>query len=156
MDTHETFGPIQPARAALPAPMSPAPRPVAFEAQASAFNIKVVVRAVARHWWQILLLWIVGTATAVVVIQTQVAPKYRVNGVLRVLPVNDKLFGDGQGTEALDLYMGTQVRLLTTSKILNLALTDKRISMLEPIRNSDDPEVFLANSSAPRSSPARR
>ena len=51
----------------------------------------------ARHWWQILMLWAVGTGAAMVVIQTQVTPKYRVTGVLRVLPVNDRLFGGGQG-----------------------------------------------------------
>ena len=41
--------------------------------------------------------------------------------------------------------MDTQVRLLTSSKVISVALSDNRISTLERVRKAEDPEVNLAN-----------
>src|SRR5437764_596546 len=77
--------PAQPPRPTwdeLPQPAGPAPR---------AFSPKVIWRAFRRHWWQILALWVVGSAGLASLAYYKIKPTYDAVAWLKVEPASRSL-----------------------------------------------------------------
>jgi capsular exopolysaccharide synthesis family protein len=96
---------------------------------------------VARHWWQILGLWVLGAGALGYVIQTYVKPQYQADSLLRVEPSPGRLFDTPAGGETFEPYLETQVQLITSPNVLSAALADPKVAGLKLVRDAADPEV---------------
>jgi polysaccharide biosynthesis transport protein len=105
--------------------------------------LRVAIRAVTRHWWQLLMLWAIATGGLVYLINANVKPMYEAKSLLRVEPSHGDIFGAGGVGENIDPYLETQVQLITSPNVMAHALTDPKASALEMIRTSKDPESDL-------------
>lgn len=144
MDTTNSPEPVVPNR--LPTRQSAAPvlgfgvRPAA----SPQFSAQTVLRAVARHKWWILALWMVGMAALAVPISTVVKPQYEATSLLRVEPASRDLFGIGLYTgENFTPFLQTQVQLITSANVLLAAAADPRVASLPRIRMAADAEFEL-------------
>jgi succinoglycan biosynthesis transport protein ExoP len=110
-------------------------------------NPRTLLRGLTRHWWQILLIWLVLSVPAVYLIRQLVAPTYEAVSLLQVQPVAHGLYGQG-GSETTDFrsvtpYLQTQVTLITTDRVLTTALASPEIKDSSFIRESDDSRTDL-------------
>ena len=142
----------------LPSPLPPPSRllpalPQAFSddlavAPAPQFNSQTLLRGLVRHWWQILLIWLVAWQSLLLfLIYLYVEPTFEAFSTLQVEPVSQKLFGQAT-SESVDsrgvtLYLQTQVGLLTSDRVLHEAITDPRVVNLSTIKESDDPKAVI-------------
>jgi polysaccharide biosynthesis transport protein len=113
-------------------------------------NPRTLLRGLTRHWWQILLVWLVLSVPAVYLIRQFVAPTYEAVSLLQVQPVSHGLYGQ-TGSEAGDFrsvtpYLQTQVRLITTDRVLTTALASPEIKELSFIKESDDSRADVRKS----------
>ena len=144
--------------AALPSylPAAPAPPPAAWEEPlpsaeppvARALTPRTVLRAVRRHWWQILLIWAVASTGLVALIRAKVLPSYEAFALLQVEPPPPSPFGTtpvGAPAVSETTYMQTQVRLITSPDVLGAAIRDEEVAALPRVKGSLDPEVELRN-----------
>jgi uncharacterized protein involved in exopolysaccharide biosynthesis len=92
--------------------------------------LRVAIRAVTRHWWQLLMLWAIATGGLVYLINANVKPMYEAKSLLRVEPSHGDIFGAGGVGENIDPYLETQVQLITSPNVMAHALTDPRASAL--------------------------
>lgn len=141
----------------LPAPLtgaSSAPRPAsawnepapAFETEpppAPGFNPKVVLSAIRRHWWQILLLWSVGSAVLVTVAHYKIKPKYEATAWLKVEPTTRSLMAQSYMVSDFEPFLETQVLLVESPDVLGAAIQDPKVASLPQIVQSLDPETDL-------------
>jgi polysaccharide biosynthesis transport protein len=110
-------------------------------------NPRTLLRGLTRHWWQILLLWLVLSAPAVYLIRQFVAPTYEAVSLLQVQPVSHGLYGQA-ASETSDFrsvapYLQTQVALITTDRVLTTALASPEIKDLSFIKESVDSRADL-------------
>jgi capsular exopolysaccharide synthesis family protein len=145
-DRPEPNVPAIPLRASTPRPAliesALFSNPAAAEPTASINILKAALRAVTRHWWQILLLWAIGTGGACYLIYYKIKPMYESMTLLRVEPSRHTLFEAQQG-ESFGPYLETQVQLITSPNVLMTALTDAQIAGLSILRDSPDREAEL-------------
>ena len=135
MDTIDSSESNLPSPLPLPSRLLPA-LPQAFSADlavapAPQFNSQTLLRGLVRHWWQILLIWLVVAVPVVALIYLYVEPTFEAFSTLQVEPVSQKLFGQA-ASESVDsrgvtLYLQTQVGLLTSDRVLSEAITDPRV-----------------------------
>ena len=59
----------------------------------SQVNPRTLLRGLTRHWWQILLIWLVLAVPAVYLIRQFVEPTYEAFSLLQVQPVSHELYG---------------------------------------------------------------
>jgi polysaccharide biosynthesis transport protein len=116
-------------------------------APASQVNPRTLLRGLTRHWWQILLIWLVLAAPAMYLILQFVAPTYEAFSLLQVQPVSHGLYGQA-GSEATNFtsvmpYLQTQVNLITTDHVLTKALTSPEMKNLSFVTKSDDARADL-------------
>ena len=130
--------------------MPPATRPTLWDAPEAApssgpsFSPKVILRAIRRHWWQILAIWLVGSAAAVAVIYAKVLPKYQVFSLIEVEPASKVVLApSAAGSNPFEAYLKTQEVLITSPDVLSGALREPGIAGLPKIRESLDPESEL-------------
>ena len=73
-------------------------RPAAQAAEpVRSYNLmRTLLRAVSRHWWQILTLWVIGTGGLCYLIATRVKPSYQAFSMLRVEPPKGEIFNSGR------------------------------------------------------------
>ncbi len=136
-----------------PAPLTPVPASrVVWEEPADAsgepppvkmFNLRTVVRAARRHWWQILLLWLATSAALVFLIYTKVKPKYDTEAWLEVKPTSRNLIAPTYASADFGPFLETQVLLVKSPDVLGAALQDPAVASLPRIINSLDPEADL-------------
>ena len=140
-----------------PAPLSgasSAPRPAAawnepapaFETEpppAPGFNPKVILSAIRRHWWQILLLWSVGTAVLVTLIHYKIRPMYEATAWLKVEPTTRSLMAKSYMISDFEPFLETQVLLVESPDVLGAAVQDPKVKSLPQIVQSLDPEADL-------------
>src|SRR6056297_2978299 len=69
---------------ALRMPPPPASPPSSSGGGGLPINPRLVLRGLARHWWQALALWVVGTAALAALVYLQYQPTYRASSLLRV------------------------------------------------------------------------
>lgn len=96
MDTMDRPDSNVPAR--FPADSFRAPAPIYASptepASAAAIQItpQVLIRGLSRHWWRILLLWVVVSTPLAYLIYSLIQPTYEAFSVLQVQPTRDVLF----------------------------------------------------------------
>jgi len=147
MDTAETPGPnreLARLPETLPAlgrtPLTPASRP--STGGGSQLSPRLVMKALARHWWQAMVLWIIGTAALAVLVYFRYEPTYRSESLLRIEPNEATPFGT-TGSENLDTFMRTQVQLAQSPNVLSTALLEPSVSSGPTIRSAIDAEQAL-------------
>ena len=101
---------------------------------------RVTWRATRRYWWQILLLWGLGSAGLVALIHDHVRPSYEVTAWLKVDPPASTVPGAAAN---LDRYLQTQARLLTSPAVLDRALAGPRVRGLAWVQQAPDPQARL-------------
>ena len=105
---------------------------------------RAAMRAVSRHWWQILLLWGLATGGLCYLIMVKVKPKYTSEAVLRVEPSHKDLYGTGMySAETLGTFMETQVQLIKSSNVLAAAVAKMDIPSLPSLAGAIDVEGEL-------------
>jgi succinoglycan biosynthesis transport protein ExoP len=144
----DTPGPLDPPQHLVPARIQAGAPPIA-RASASpaaadepgpAVSLRVVVRALTRHWWQILAIWGVLSAASLYAVDKLVSPNYRAFGLLQVEPDPGSNFLSGlRATENFEGYMETQVNLLMAPDVLLLASLEPKIAAISRIRLAKDP-----------------
>ena len=142
----------------LPAPLSDAssaPRPAAawnepapaFESAepppSPGFNPKIILSAIRRHWWQILLLWSVTSAVLVTLVYYKVKPAYEATAWVEVEPKSRSLMAQSYMIKDFEPFLKTQVLLVESPDVLSAALQDPKVSSLPQIASSLDPEADL-------------
>ena len=108
---------------------------------------KTLLRGLARHWWQILLVWLVLSVPVVYLIYLFVAPTFEAFSILSVTPASARLY-DASRSENVDFrgvtpYLQTQVSLITSDRVLGAAITSPEVVNLSTITESDDPRADL-------------
>jgi len=104
---------------------------------------RVVLRAMRRHWWQILLIWAVLSAGMVAGVKKYVKPSYEAAAILQVEPTNRSVLAPTAMSNDLDAFMQTQLQLLTSSDVVALALKNPKVAALPRIRMAGDPEFTI-------------
>jgi polysaccharide biosynthesis transport protein len=130
-----------------PLPVLPTVVPGNLATTPAHVNPRTLLRGLTRHWWQILLVWLVLSAPAVYLIRHFVAPTYEAASLLQVQPVSHGLYGQA-GSETIDFrsvtpYLQTQVTLITTDRVLTNALASPEIKDLSSIKESVDSRADL-------------
>jgi polysaccharide biosynthesis transport protein len=137
-----------PYSAALPpAPVwsSPGQRELAV-ASAPQVSSRVLARGLTRHWWRILLIWLTISIPAMYVIYCTVQPTYEAYSVLHFEPT--RLIISDPTREHTDLhsierYLQTQVNLIISDRVLNVAVSHPEVAGLPMIKRSKDPKADL-------------
>jgi capsular exopolysaccharide synthesis family protein len=145
-DRPEPIASALPVRRTLthPALVDPASLPAHAEVAGSIDVGRVMLRVLARHWGKILVIWAVLSAGLVLAIQVRVKPIYETFSLLRVEPANNDLFSVGMNAaEVHDLFLQTQVQLISSPSVLSAALSDPRISKTSVLEKARDPESEL-------------
>ena len=129
-----------------PVPISMAPRDLATTSTPQ-INPRLILRGLNRHWWRILLLWLVVSTPLAYLIYTLVQPTYEAFSLLQIQPTKEFLFNLMQTPAdrgSVEPYLLTQVHLITSDQVLEAALsTDPRIVKLPMIKKSKDPKADL-------------
>lgn len=104
----------------------------------------LVWRAVCRYWWQIALLWVVGTAALEMLIYYRVKPSYEAISWVKVEPTARSLLAEKSfAASDFEPFLKTQVLLITSPDVLGAALHNPKVAALPRIVNALDPEVDL-------------
>jgi capsular exopolysaccharide synthesis family protein len=104
----------------------------------SPLSIKVVFRGAKRYWWLVLMLWVVGSAGLGAAIYLKVKPTYKAYSVLRAEPASSQLYGVATSNETFDMFLQTQVQLITSPNVLTAAGTNPRAAILKRIQSAAD------------------
>ncbi|HEU5116732.1 MAG TPA: polysaccharide biosynthesis tyrosine autokinase [Isosphaeraceae bacterium] len=108
-----------------------------------AFNPKIILRAIRRHWWQILLLWSVGSAVLMTLVYYKIKPTYEATAWLKVEPTTRSLMAQSYMITDFEPFLETQVLLVESPDVLGAAIQDPKVSSLPQVVRSLDPEVDL-------------
>jgi len=150
MDTSDRFGsnlPVPfPAGSSLRSGLSPAFSGELATTAAPQINSRVLLRGLTRYWGYILGVSLLGSLLAGCLIWYFVEPTYEAVSMLRIEPVQKKLFsttddyGDSRGIAS---YLETQVNLITSNYVLERAVGNPSIAKLPVIKLSKDPKAEL-------------
>jgi succinoglycan biosynthesis transport protein ExoP len=145
---------LQPGSSRLPAHIPVASRELAAAAPPSPINSRLLWRGLARHWWHILLLWLVVSIPGVYVIHLLVEPTYDASSTLRIEP-SPELFGAsarGDATAGFAQYLETQRALILSNRVLEPAIV--KVTQIPDYNPSTFP--ILGKSTDPRTDIRRR
>ena len=139
---------LQPGSSRLPAPIHVASRELTAAAPPSPVNSRLLLRGLVRHWWHILLLWLVVSMPGVYLIHSLIEPTYDASSTLRIEP-SPELFGPTAKGIASDFgqYLETQRALILSDRVLDPAVAnvindpDYDRSKFPVIRDSTDPKA---------------
>ena len=96
---------------------------------------RVTWRAARRYWWQILLLWGIGSAGLLALARDRVRPSYEATAWLRVEP---PARSTSESHADAERYLQTQARLMSSPSVLTRTLADPRVRDLAWIRQAAD------------------
>lgn len=112
--------------------------PASTTTDAPLLSWKVLVRGVTRHWWQILLLWLVGTGVLGGVVYVKLKPTYETSSLLRVEATSQDPFSVASSNKN-DTFMETQVQLITSTNVLLAAAADPKVVGTRTVQEAVDP-----------------
>jgi hypothetical protein len=108
-----------------------------------------ILRRLAGHWWQIVLLWLAVTAPILLAIEWSIKPTYQAMSVLQIEPLKPELYGYQSGGFAdyrtVSPYLSTQATLFTSDRVLNEAVADPFVRDLAWITKSENATTDLRN-----------
>jgi succinoglycan biosynthesis transport protein ExoP len=141
MDSFDSYRSSVPAR--LPANRSGSP---AYRASSglpeatshSPLSIRIVFRGARRYWWLVLMLWVVGSAGLGAAIYLKVKPNYKAYSVLRAEPAATQIYNVNTNSETFDMFLQTQVQLITSPNVLTAAGTNPKAANLRRVQTAGD------------------
>ena len=127
-----------------PVPYSPPSQDLA-SVSTPQINPRVILRGLSRHWWKILLLWLVISAPLGYAILSSYEPTFEAFSLLQVEPTQPQLFGPlHPGVDLAQPYIQSQVHLMTSDKVLDAAISQNpHLAGLPMIQHSMDPKADL-------------
>jgi polysaccharide biosynthesis transport protein len=105
-----------------------------------------ILPRLARRFWQILMLWLMISAPIAFLIYLGVQPTYEAVSLLRIEPaVQDFLSPLNReiNQSQNEIYLKTQVGLITSARVLDPAIADPLVVNLASIKKSVDPKSDL-------------
>ena len=141
----------------VPAPIAAMSRDLAVASPATPqITPRVLMRGLGRHWWRIMLFWLIVSTPLAYLIYALVEPTFEATSLLVAEPTTIDLYGaTTRGTpNMLEVkpYLLTQVNLIKSNSVLDAALADPAIRNLSLIRSFKDPKAELRRRCASRSS----
>jgi polysaccharide biosynthesis transport protein len=132
----------------MPAPIATMSRDLAVASPSSPqVTPQVLMRGLSRHWWRILLFWLVLSAPLAYLIYAVVEPAYEAVSLLQAEPMPADIYGPAvrvtPNMSAEKPYLLTQVNLLKSRSVLDAAISRPDISNLQMIHSSKDPKTTL-------------
>jgi polysaccharide biosynthesis transport protein len=110
-------------------------------------NSQVLLRGLTRHWWRILLLWLVVSLPMAYLIYFCIEPTYEAFSTLRIEPTQPELFGPVHNSmiegRAVRPYLETQVQVIASNQVLEQAVANPQVVNLPFVRQSNDPKADL-------------
>ena len=109
-------------------------------------NSRTILRGLTRHWWQILLFWLVVSAPIVFAIYRSSSRLTKLSAHCassRRNPVSSKRPERQCRVEVRHHFLQTQANLLTTDKVLTAAINQQSVVSLPLIMQSMDPKIDL-------------
>ena len=105
---------------------------------------KVVLRAMRRHWWHILLIWGVGSVAAVMLIQAKVKPTYEATAYVQIdPPSNTSIIGNSSLSNNVEGQLETQAHRMLTNDVLGVAIAEPAVARLPRIQLALDAQAEL-------------
>ncbi|MHB1558612.1 MAG: exopolysaccharide transport family protein [Isosphaeraceae bacterium] len=131
----------------MPVPMTAATRDLALAQPSATTQVtpRILLRGLSRHWWHIMLGWLVVSTPLAYAIYALVEPTFEAESLLRVEPTQTNPYNQGLGTNPMGekAFLKTQVELITSSSVLDAAITKPGVSGLPIFRKSKDPKAEL-------------
>ncbi len=106
----------------------------------------LVWRAFRRHWWQVLLLWGIGSAVGVFMALTRIKPTYEAVARVRVEPGEQSLYTAKSSGAPVDYteFKEMQASTVTSPVVLSLALTEHpELYRYPKLQNVPDAELAM-------------
>jgi polysaccharide biosynthesis transport protein len=108
---------------------------------------QVLLRGLSRHWWRIMLLWLVVSVPMAYLIYVWIEPTYEAFSTLRIEPTQPELFASTHNSyveaRAVRPYLETQINVMVSDKVLEQAVAGPLVVGLPMIRQSEDPKADL-------------
>ena len=141
----------------LPSPFPVAPSPLPALApvfsgdlattSSPQINSRALLRGLIRHWLLILLVWIGLSVPVVYLIHSYVEPTFEAFSILRIESVQHDIFAAAKQdlieSRPVTPYLTTQTNLITSDRVLGVAIADPKIIKLSVIKQLDDPKNDL-------------
>ena len=136
----------------LPAPPVATPVDLADDyldppsSQAKGVSVRLVGRALRRHWWQAALVWLAASSGLIALAYYKIKPTFDAVSQVRVEQADFAIFTSRNGTAPIDFaqYMETQVRLVTSPTVLGTALSrHPELTTYPLLRGVSDPEAEI-------------
>ena len=146
------LAPWQPDRPPAPYAAAPAWDEPGFETASGVadpprkFSLKLVLRAIRRHWWQILLIWVIASGGAMTLIYAKVKPTFDATAYVRFEQPRRTIIGSDIGSanaSTMATQLETQALRMATPDVLGTALKEPNVAALPRIRAAIDPEAML-------------
>ncbi|MEW4571283.1 polysaccharide biosynthesis tyrosine autokinase [Tautonia sp. JC769] len=106
---------------------------------------RLVLRGLARHWWQALVLWIVGSAALASLVYLKYEPTYRASSQVMVNPDNSNPYAnrDVSARGFADPRMQTHLQLVNSERVLSAVVLEPEIASIDWIRSAENPQSVL-------------
>ena len=132
----------------VPAPIAAMSRNLAIASPSSPqITPRVLMRGLGRHWWRIMLFWVIVSIPLAYLIYALVEPTFEAKSLLQAEPTQIDLYSATThatpNMAEVKPYLLTQVTLITSDNVLDEALADPTISNLSMIRSFKDPKTEL-------------
>jgi polysaccharide biosynthesis transport protein len=112
----------------IPVAASPAPHETegpSFDPPSSnsrKLSARLIWRALRRHWWQALLVWLVTSSALMILAYYKVKPTYDAFSTIKVDPGDRGLFRENSSMIDFEVFKETQVKRVTNPNVINTAL----------------------------------
>ena len=107
-------------------------------------SFRLVTRALRRHWWQALLLWLVGTGGLVAFAYTNIQPTFDAISEVRVETDDTKVFGSGTHQTDFGQFMRVQASTIANPIIIGAALSEHpELINSSILKRSEDRELDI-------------
>ena len=134
----------------MPAPIAAMSRDLAVASPSTPqVTPQVLIRGLSRHWWRIMLFWLVLSAPLAFAIYTLIEPTFEAVSLLEAVPTANEIYSNGGLHAAPNMsaekpYLLTQVQLLMSNSVLDEAVGGHpEIANLPMIRSSKDSKTTL-------------
>lgn len=107
-------------------------------------TFRLVGRALRRHWWQALLVWMIGSTGLAVLAYLKVKPTYVAFARVKVEPAERGIFRENANNSEFAEYKETQVNIISSPNVLEAALAAHPELLKYPrLANTDDPIIEM-------------
>jgi len=138
-----------PAASSQPSDLTPASSGDLATTPGLQIDSRIILRGLRRHWWHIIAVSLAVFLPVACLIWKFVEPTYEAFSILRVEPIPPTIFssvhaaGGGSDPRSVGAYLETQVNLITSDRVLSVAIADPSVVNLRLIKESKDPKFDL-------------